>query len=140
MRRPAKVFPARRFWSAIWCPLPRLGPGRDYAEGSTAPRLDRCRGLPVAEVGVPLLAAAFWQQIEQVPQRGHRVTVARILARFAGRVEQLRAPEVTYGLAVAPEHVHHRRLGSVGVLAVVVAVEGAARRRQQPQMPPAAAL
>src|SRR5207248_8682929 len=64
--------------------------------------------------------------------------MAGILPRIGRHVEELRAPEVADHFTVATEYVEHRHLGSLRVLAEVVAVVGVAGRGQQAQSPPAA--
>src|SRR5256885_16955020 len=97
-------------------------------------------GALVAELRVPVAAAAFRREVEHVPERPHQVVVPRVLAFVLRRIEHLAAVEMTH-LAVAPdEDVHHRQLRALFVLAVIVAVVARARRGEQPQGAPAAAV
>ena len=63
--------------------------------------------------------------------------MAILLPWLRRRIEQLRSPKMSYGVSVTMEHVQDRHLGTVRLLAVVVAVIGVPGRGQQPQPPPA---
>src|SRR6266446_2661645 len=94
----------------------------------------------VAQLRIPVGPASFRCKIEQIPLWVDGIDVARVLPRFGRRVEELGAPEVADRFTVAPEHVEHRHLSTLRVLAEIVAVVGSAGRGQQPQPPPAARL
>src|SRR5437870_3405241 len=89
----------------------------------------RTERLPVVlELLVPIGAAPFGCEIEDVPKRLDRADVARVLSGFGRRGEELGAPEVSDRIAVASKHVQHRHLLAVTGLSVIVAVVRVARR------------
>src|SRR6266566_947113 len=85
----------------------------------------------VAQLRIPFGPASFGREVEQIPLWVDGIGVAGILPRIGGQVEELGAPEMADCFVLTPEHVEHRHLGSLRVLAEVVAVVGGASRGQQ---------
>src|SRR2546421_12300004 len=92
----------------------------------------------VAQLRIPIGPASFGCEVEQIPLWVDGIDVARLLPGLGRRVEKFGAPEVADHFALAPEHIEHRPLGALYVLAEVVAVVGGAGRGEQPQPPPGA--
>src|SRR5438045_3000095 len=78
----------------------------------------------IAQLWIPVGPAPLRREVEQIPLWVDGIAVAGILPRIGRHVEELRAPEVADHFTVAPEYVEHRHLGSLRVLAEVVAVVG----------------
>src|SRR5437588_7863417 len=76
----------------------------------------------IAQLWIPIGPAPLRREVEQIPLWVDGIVVAGILPRIGRHVEELGAPEVADHFAVAPEYVEHRHLGSLRVLAEVVAV------------------
>src|SRR5207237_10366627 len=84
----------------------------------------------IAQLWIPIGPASFGREVEQIPLWVDGIGVAGILPRIGWQVEELGAPEMADRFGLTPEHVEHRHLGSLRVLAAVVGVVGGARRGQ----------
>src|SRR6266699_6348593 len=76
----------------------------------------------VAQLRIPFGPASFGREVEQIPLWVDGIGVAGILPRIGRHVKELGAPEVADHFTIAPEYVEHRHMGSLRVLAEVVAV------------------
>lgn len=77
----------------------------------------------VVQLLFPIGATSFWRQIENVPERLDRASMAGILSRTSSGVEHLGTPEVADLSAVSPEHIQHRQLEPLGRLRVIIPFE-----------------
>src|SRR6266852_2762662 len=103
-------------------------PDRSPATLSQQSRLAERWQSGVTQFRIPVGSAPLWREIEQIPLWVDRIDVARVLPRLGRRIGQFGAPEVADHFALAPEHVEHRPLGALCVLAEVVAVVGVTSR------------
>src|SRR5229473_2641340 len=90
----------------------------------------------IGELGVPLLAAAFGGQVEEVPERPDHVHVAAVMARLAGREEHLGVEEMMNRAIAARENVQRGPLSAVRGLPEIIAIVSVAGRREQAEVWP----
>jgi len=81
----------------------------------------------VGQFRTPRLPAAFWREIEEVPERPDHINVARILARLFGRKHEFGLIEMVDRAVSALEYIQCWYLfpfGRFAVVVVVVAIQG----------------